>query len=171
MVHITISRFENTIRNLPREKCAIFTEDGHKIIEKVSGYQGAREIVGFDKEESIKIVGRILTHNHPSCRLFTEDDVKTAVDIPLAEIRVVTKRGTFSLDPIDGKWPIFSEICMKYREYRCDWDYIPGDRSEFQNLAREYEWVSADEDWYMQHKCWTRVSETLGMVYKSFILK
>ena len=44
------------------------------------------------------------THNHPGGSGFSEDDLRTAITGDVAEMRVVTKAGTFIIEKPDSGW-------------------------------------------------------------------
>lgn len=105
MVHPNILCFEEGIRESPRERCAIFSENGEKIFEKESFIDNLREICSFNDSEFECIENKILSYNHPSGMLFSDDDISLTVDANLAELRVVTTKGTFSLKQTTISWP------------------------------------------------------------------
>jgi len=167
MVHQKIIRYEEEIRNLDREKCAIFSEDGEKIFEKDAVIVDNIEICGFNDNEHEQMRNKILTHNHPSRMLFGDLDITQAVSAQVAELRVVTVKGRFSLKPISGNWPDAEVIFSKFKEVENSWDYIPNREREFQELGnREGLNGYFDRDWYMQHIIWRTISDGLGLKYE-----
>ena len=166
MVHSKIIRFEEEIRDLPRERSAVFSTDGEKILERESIIVDLCEVCAFDDSEYERMHNQILTHNHPSRLLFGIKDITLAVDAQLAELRVVTVKGTFSLKPTLGRWPEAKTIFTKFKEVEGSWDYIPEREKEFQESGkREKLNAHLDHDWYMQHLIWKIVAERLGLMY------
>ena len=166
MVHPNILQFENEIKTLPTERCAIFSADGEKILERNAFFQNLREICGFDDSEFGRMHSQILTHNHPSKLLFSKEDIILAVDAQLAELRVVTVKGTFSLKPTSGTWPGAKLILTTFEEIGNSWDYIPTLEQSFRNAApSEGLGYFDDHDWYIQHLIWKIVAERLGLLY------
>jgi hypothetical protein len=165
MVHPNILRFEKTIRDLQRERCAVFSENGEKLFEKESFYVGLQEFCSFDGDEMERMENRILTHNHPTNCLFSEKDITLAVDAKLVELRVVTTKGTFSLRRMSENWPTAASILSTYTDIENDWDYKVPLEKYFREIAPREGLNYNDRDWYLQHQVWEIIAPQLGLQY------
>ena len=76
---------ENSIVDNDFETAGVFDEDGNLIFKKLGG----KNYVQFSDEEMAQMKGRILTHNHPSGRSFSFEDLAMTRNTRLKEIRAV----------------------------------------------------------------------------------
>lgn len=72
-------------------------------------------ISGLNHAEITDLRGKILSHNHPSEETFSDDDIFTFASLEMMEFRVVSPTQTFSITPVNGKWPPREDIerCIK----------------------------------------------------------
>lgn len=90
----SLSSFESLIRGQNYESAAVYNRFGDPVFWK----DGEESKVVFDSYECSKMFGCTMTHNHPSGRPFSEDDIFMFEINGLMEIRAVTKdNGTFVL--------------------------------------------------------------------------
>lgn len=76
-----------------KETAIAFNKQGEVVVEKV----GSETSVRFTKKELEKIEGNIFTHNHPSSKSFSEDDIGFAFKNKLSEMRVTSAEYQYSL--------------------------------------------------------------------------
>lgn len=90
---------EDKIRNQSYESAALIDKDGNQIFFK----DGEKSQVQFTPDEVASMKGAVLTHNHPSGSMFSNEDVAMMVGGDLYGIRATTSSGkTFSLSRGDG---------------------------------------------------------------------
>lgn len=167
MIHQNISRFEEKIRNCPEEWCAVFSENGEKILEKESVFEDSHEVCKFNDSEKFEMKNQILTHNHPSKSPFSEEDIAFAVNAQLSELRVVTAKGTFSLKSNSNCWPEKTKICKAFREIKKETKYISILENEFRDsMSQEGLTIFYDHDWYIKNLIWKKISEPLELQYQ-----
>jgi hypothetical protein len=96
-----LDRVERLIRDQSVEHAFAFTADGKLLLHKTDD---AISRVAFMDAEIALLPGATLTHNHPGGRSISETDVTFAMDVELAEIRVVTTKRRFILLPPAEGW-------------------------------------------------------------------
>lgn len=165
MTHTNILHFEDTIRDLKRERCAVFSDCGEKLFEKESIIVGFQEVCSFDNNEMERMRDCILSHNHPTGGLFTDKDITLAVDAKLAELRVVTIKGTFLLRRTSENWPTSVSILSAYTDIETDWNYKISFELYFRENAPKEGLDYSDGGWYLQHQIWEILSPRLGLQY------
>lgn len=90
----SVRSVEDRIRHQNYESAAIIDENGREIIFK----DGEKNCVAFTQEETARMKGRTLTHNHPNSGFFSKEDIGVLVGADLAEMRATTREGrTFCL--------------------------------------------------------------------------
>lgn len=83
-----------------REHAVVVATDGTLIARRGGGMNS----VSFTQEETDRMFGAVLSHNHPSGFSFSVDDIRFAAVYGLSEIRVYTRRSLYRLRPPDGGW-------------------------------------------------------------------
>lgn len=83
-----------------REHAVVVATDGTLIARRGGGVNS----VSFTEEETGRMFGAVLSHNHPSGFSFSIDDIRFAATHGLAEIRVYTRRHLYRLRAPDGGW-------------------------------------------------------------------
>lgn len=83
-----------------REHAVVVATDGTLIARRGGGMNS----VSFTQEETDRMFGAVLSHNHPSGFSFSVDDIRFAALNGLSEIRVYTRRSLYRLRPPDGGW-------------------------------------------------------------------
>ncbi|MFS0858163.1 hypothetical protein [Paenibacillus taichungensis] len=85
-----VNKFEDQIRNKPLEHGQFFDKNGNLIGETVVGTEKSINISNH------KDVAKdtVFTHNHPTNGPFSLEDIATAIDFNMAEIRAVSPNGT-----------------------------------------------------------------------------
>lgn len=86
----SVNKFEDKIRNKPVEHGQFFDKDGKSVGETVVGTEKSINIT--NQKDVAK--DTIFTHNHPTNGPFSLEDIATAVDFDMAEIRAVSPNGT-----------------------------------------------------------------------------
>ena len=81
---------EDKIRHQDYESCAVFDKRGNELFFK----DGEQSQVQFDDWEMELMPDAILTHNHPSCNTFSNDDINMIVKSGLHEIRATNRENT-----------------------------------------------------------------------------
>ncbi|MEO2215147.1 WXG100 family type VII secretion target [Paenibacillus amylolyticus] len=86
----SVNKFEDQIRNKPLEHGQFFDKNGKLIGETVVGTEKSINISNH------KDVAKdtVFTHNHPTNGPFSLEDIATAIDFNMAEIRAVSPNGT-----------------------------------------------------------------------------
>ena len=85
---------ENRIARLSYEVGIGFPADGSDPFEETQEDEGS---VSLSREQWEKLKDGVFTHNHPNGLPFSKEDLNALANWELAEIRAVTKSGTFSL--------------------------------------------------------------------------
>ncbi|WP_161556853.1 WXG100 family type VII secretion target [Paenibacillus amylolyticus] len=85
-----VNKFEDQIRKKPVEHGQFFDMDGKSVGETVVGTEKSINIM--NQKDTAK--DTIFTHNHPTNGPFSLEDIATAVDFDMAEIRAVSPNGT-----------------------------------------------------------------------------
>ena len=97
----TLDRVERDIRDLAVEHAFASSPDGELLFHRTDHTVSQ---VRFSHAELALLPGAVLTHNHPGGRSFSEADVRFAMRVGLAEMRVVAVRSRYVLRPPDGGW-------------------------------------------------------------------
>lgn len=91
---------ENSFRMRSSEMLEVYDKNGKFIMAK----RGGTNSVGLSPLDLPKIVGCVITHNHPSGGAFSKDDWQFFRRWPISELRVVTEKETFYIRKPDV-WP------------------------------------------------------------------
>lgn len=86
--------------NRKTEQAVLYGANGEILLQKT----GDRGRVRFTHEETLKMRGGVLTHNHPNNSCFSPEDIHTLFNAKLSEIRVVTHDGVYRLQR-PSIWP------------------------------------------------------------------
>lgn len=101
-VHKSISAAESKLVNQGREHLVAFSPDGKELLR----VKGGKNSVSIDIDEGSKLPKNVIvTHNHPNGMSFSPDDFAFAALHDVAQMRVVTDSGTFSLRRPGAGWP------------------------------------------------------------------
>ncbi len=100
--------YENDIRSENTEYGAFISQDG-KIIKMIAG---DTDKVSVSSGFWSKVANSTFTHNHPKGSNFSIEDILTAAELNLAEVRVVTKNMRFAISSSKETniWPSAKEI-------------------------------------------------------------
>lgn len=98
---------EDRIRHVDIEIGVFFSKDGRVISHR----QGNANSISFNQQELLAAKKSYFTHNHPNGNTFSTQDIETASELELSEIRVVTKNLRFSMSTASCGWP--SKIDLK----------------------------------------------------------
>ena len=100
--------YENDIRSENTEYGAFISQDG-KIIKMIAG---DTDKVSVSSDFWSKVAYSTFTHNHPKGSNFSIEDILTAAELNLAEVRVVTKNMRFAISSSKETniWPSAKEI-------------------------------------------------------------
>lgn len=104
----TLAAAEERIRREPNEHAFVCLPNGTPVIplgNDKPNYVLLNPQEGYvlgSKDDPFS--GAVFTHNHPSGNSFSPDDVNAAIRHNMAEMRAVTREGTFIMRP-SGKWP------------------------------------------------------------------
>jgi hypothetical protein len=83
-----------------REHAVVVAADGTLIARRGGGMNS----VSFTQEETDRMFGAVLSHNHPSGFTFSVDDIRFAAVYGLSEIRVYTRRSLYRLRQPEFGW-------------------------------------------------------------------
>jgi|GEM_PF-3811687 len=144
-----------------------YDSTGKKLFSK----KGTKKRIRLNKKEVKKLKHGIFSHNHPQIEetffahtSFSVQDIESACEIELQEIRVVSGNKTFSMKPPKGKmWTknyFEKEIKPLYDHYEVEVDSNMMDA--MLNNPNKYWSDSVDE-------IWNRVAKKSGMRYSSII--
>ena len=166
-----IHEAENKIKDLPIEYGVVLDSQGNIVYSK----QGEQTSVHFEPEESMKMKGMILTHNHPNVYGFPESDIRSkgcgfsindlefASHWQLKEIRAVSNGYRHSLQPPPTGWsPSFREYRLKptYEKYENQVQSEFRQKLFFGSMSREEAYVN------YHHEIAKRTAKELKMIYK-----
>lgn len=100
--------YENDIRSEKTEYGAFISQDG-KIIKMIAG---DTDNVSVSSDFWNKVAHSTFTHNHPKGSNFSIEDILTAAELNLTEVRVVTKNMRFAIssNKETNLWPSAKEI-------------------------------------------------------------
>ncbi|WP_342575179.1 hypothetical protein [Paenibacillus sp. FSL M8-0142] len=103
----TVNKFEDQIRKEPLEHGQFFDKNGNLIGETVVGTEKS---INLSKHKDIA-KDTVFTHNHPTNGPFSLEDIATAVDFNMAEIRAVSPNGTTLSGSSTLSWTIKMRAC------------------------------------------------------------
>lgn len=84
---------ENRIRREPIEYAFAVSDDGTLMLAKA----GETASVDFMGDETKRLLGTNLTHNHPNNGMLSAQDVQTLIAVGLRSVRAVTEREIFEI--------------------------------------------------------------------------
>ena len=90
---MTLAEFEEAIYKLKHEEGAVYGLNGKQVFWK----KGEKSQINFTTAEARQFTGRIFTHNHPNGATFSVDDLQTAMDWKMEEVRAVAREGFYSM--------------------------------------------------------------------------
>ena len=112
-----ILKVEDQIRNQSYESAALVGKNGSMPLFK----DGKTDCVEFTPQESVMMMGKTLTHNHPNSTVLSGEDVRCFVMNDMDEIRATNRNGiTYSLKRTDGYTAKKGVQFMD--EYAKEWD-------------------------------------------------
>jgi hypothetical protein len=137
--------FESSVKDSDVENAAVFTADGHKILEKA----GTNDTIYFEKGEIQAMRDAYVTHNHPTGGSFSTSDVEMAIKGDVAEIRAVDQKYRYILTRGKEGWPDNHQVITA--EFRDELGYVKEDlydRAERGEIPYEDALPAAwDETW------------------------
>lgn len=148
--------YEDDIRNKDIEHGAIFNKNGDTIAIST----GTKNSLYFDltEQEETLIRNGVMTHNHPKGFTFSFEDIKTACEYRLAEIRVVTRYYRYSMK-FNNNWR--SRFALRK---------VVAESLEKANTITK-QLIIADEisaahlDYELEHQLWVVVAKEIGFTY------
>jgi hypothetical protein len=139
---------EDSIRTARHEFAHAFDVDGTPVGSWTSG---KADQVRFPPDSNF--FNRVLTHNHPGGTAFSRGDGELAVFHNMAEIRAVTKAGTFRLVRVGLDWP--TDLLERY-------DHFSGTTiSDFRRQIANGQLTIDQANAIHQTEVWTRVAKSL----------
>lgn len=157
-----IIEYENRIRDEWLEHGVIFAPTGKIIAETI----GTQDTISFDltSEQEILAYNAVMTHNHPKGFTFSYEDIKTACELKLAEVRAVTKYCRHSMQ-FNGHWRNRFALQKAFDNAEYEADAI----TERLILA---DLVSASHAAYeLEHQKWGLVAKQFGFTYTRSTLR
>ncbi|MCE5297896.1 MAG: hypothetical protein LLF84_02970 [Methanoregulaceae archaeon] len=166
MNHPKLIPFEQYLNGRGIRVCGVFADSGRRIFELE---ENALRQFPFTEDHKRAMKHQTLIYNDaqgdfPS-KLFTKDIIDIAIEQDLAELRVVTKSGTYSLAPRSHPWPSSDRIFTHfYRnlERIDDTIFDPEDRKIVDDEGRNY---LEDRSWYLEYYVWKKVADELGLIF------
>lgn len=107
-----IKAAENRIYNDRVETAVLLDGKGNTIFTESSG---ETNVVFFTPEQTVKMKGANLTHNHPSNSTFSGEDISLLTYRDLKSIRATGKSRTYQLTKINGNFPR-NEFAKAFKE-------------------------------------------------------
>lgn len=158
--------FENKIRDNKIETAGVFDYTGKNIIDK----RGGKNYVQFTAEESVKMKGNILTHNHPSGSSFSPEDVYMLTSGTVKEIRAVSTYADYNLKVSSGGESDFSYLSPT--GIKNNYMTIKKDlHNKYMNKVVN-EGMSETDAWHAHsHELMTKLSKDLKLDYTRKIVK
>ena len=149
---------ELSIKDRQTEKCFAFDPQGNVIFEK----EGDKNSIYFTQEESNIIKGHIFTHNHPSSSSFSKEDITTACNLILPEIRAVGAKYRHSMKPPDSGWSqqVFKQVIEPEYERASNEVYW-----EFTKAIKDGTMTIEMANLNHQHEVWLRVAKKVQLKY------
>lgn len=150
--------FEEEFRESRSEYGIFISNDG----EKLYPLSGDINKVNVPSELWGKVVGTTFTHNHPGGSNFSIDDIITAAELNLAEVRAVTQHMRFimSKGELNKLWPSESEIRQALKELN------PKALDLTRNMINSDRINSRYAQSELEHQLWMLVAHKLGLKYK-----
>lgn len=148
----TVAHWEESVRGADVEHVSIYDRNGYRVYQGV----GTKTSCDIPPDVCRAAAGGTLTHNHPSGKSFSGQDVKLALKFNMASIRAVGSNGTYVMDLIGfpSERPTLGNI-----------DYIYGntlDAEADKMMARVYGPEKLDPreaDILAYHATWEQIAE------------
>lgn len=127
---------ELLIRVLPNEQMVAYDLTGAKIFHQ----DGTEDEVSIPEEAYEMLRNSVVTHNHPGGHSFSEDDLVTAVELDLYELRIVSRRFTYRLRRPAQGWGsnAISKAQLAYDQVRAEINQLVASGKITFELAREH---------------------------------
>lgn len=152
----SVKDFENTHVDKEVEYACAFDENGNVIVPP-DRTSNSTDSIQFTKEEMEKMMSAknvVFSHNHPRDQSFSEQDIDTASQLNLREIRAVGKDNEYRMIRLGDKWPkpsmqgydtLFEEI--QFIHYQVSVQYPTWERWKAKGAtnAREASLMFSDE--------------------------
>ena len=124
----------------------------------------ARSYVSFTPDHVRSMRGNALTHNHPSGRSLSVEDISLAMRVGLSEIRAVGSTGyTYSMRPKKGRpW---SESFLVNTLGPALQRIGPVVQRELERMILARQITPDEANFRLWHDIWTRVSREIGVHY------
>ena len=145
---------EDQIRTDSLETGAFFARDGQLVVRKT----GAPDRVTFTASELVGTDGTLFTHNHPDDDTFSQQDVVSAIESQLLELRAVgpTLRHTMSAP---GGWPSKTAFSRAFHNSVNPANIVTAQMISSGQLDRQYAKREAC------HQFWCEVARRLSLRY------
>ena len=154
-----VRRLEEEIAEQGFETAAAFQANGALLLKK----SGQRAEVRFAREEAIRMLeAAVFTHNHPRNTSFSLADVDLAWRLLIGEIRVISPRYHYSLQPPVGGW---RSVTWKAIEEIVNTTYMQV-KQEFEEQIAKGQISGEEADMLHWHTVWTRVAPQVGFSYR-----
>lgn len=151
-----VIEYENKIRAEWLEHGVIFTTDG-KIIQEITGTQDTL-VFNLTHEQEISAYNGVMTHNHPKGFTFSYEDIKTACELKLSEVRAVTKYCRHSMR-FNGNWKN-KFILQKAIDNTSD-----KANAMVKQLIKSDVVSATHLNYELDHQTWILVAQELGFTY------
>ena len=158
---------EDLIRRSSIEHGVVYAKSGNRIMLK----HGSSDRVRFTREE-IDMIKRhsdvVFTHNHPSGRAFSMDDVVWAHHVgTIAELRAVAPDGTvYRMRPPKDGWGALTGDQIKDTYLQADSDADDKVRPRLESLMDRGKLEPVEADRVHTHWVMQRVAKRLGLEYE-----
>jgi len=155
-----IQRAEGYIRSSPTEHAGLFDpETGKELLAK----SGGASSVSFTDKEVAQMSGKVLTHNHPTGRSFSESDIRLLTDGKLMSIRAAGSTGKTYIMSRSEKTPTWKDIKPKV-------DIVDDQvRGHFMARIFDKKTTTSAANMLHNHEVWERLTKNhpgLGLTYE-----
>lgn len=151
-----LASFERYACQLDHEEGLIVLPSGHVLEHRVGG----RDFVTWDVS-FMGFPGYVMTHNHPTGKSFSPEDIQFALETRLREIRAVGTRFRYSFKPPDRVVTDWEYAGMRVLMEEIDEDV----REEFNRAIREGRMTAEQANTDHWHEVWTRFAPQIGATY------
>jgi hypothetical protein len=148
------ARVEPSLRKGTVERLIAYDQGGNEVLR----LDGTEDEVKIPRSAYAMLRNTIVTHNHPGGRSFSEDDIITAIELDLFELRAVSGGFTFRLRRPERGWGdrAVDELQAAYDDVSRDLDQLVASGTISQTVA----------DRFAHHELAKRFADRVGAQYR-----